>query len=81
MQGALTTHLGSVNLRVVYVCHCRGVSDRVVKAAVAAGDRTVEDIGASCGAGTDCGGCHRALARLLGTHDRELFSVGAPAGA
>ena len=52
-----------------------------MKAAVAAGDRTVEDIGASCGAGTDCGGCHRALARLLGAHDRELVSVGAPASA
>jgi bacterioferritin-associated ferredoxin len=78
VKGALTNRLGRLNLRSVYVCHCRAVSDRVVKAAVAAGDRTVEDIGASCGAGTDCGGCHRALARLLGTHDRELVSVGAP---
>jgi bacterioferritin-associated ferredoxin len=63
------------------VCHCRAVSDRVVKAAVAAGDRTVDDLAVSCGAGTDCGGCHRALAALLVTHDRELASVGASAGA
>jgi bacterioferritin-associated ferredoxin len=65
----------------MYVCHCRAVSDRVVKAAVAAGDRTVEDIGASCGAGPDCGGCHRMLARLLGTQDRELVSVGSATDA
>ena len=61
----------------MYVCHCRAVSDRVVKAAVAAGDRTVEDLAVSCGAGTDCGGCHLALAKLLGSVDRELVSAGA----
>jgi bacterioferritin-associated ferredoxin len=65
----------------MFVCHCRGVSDRIVKAAVAAGDRTVEDLAVSCGAGTDCGGCHRALAQLLGSVDRELVSVGASADA
>ena len=45
VQGALTFGLGGLNLQPMYVCHCRAVSDRVVKAAVAAGDRTVEDLG------------------------------------
>jgi bacterioferritin-associated ferredoxin len=57
------------------------VSDRVIKAAVATGDRTVEDLALSCGAGSDCGGCHRALAELLGTPDRELATVGASTDA
>ena len=52
-----------------------------MKAAVAAGDRTVEDLAVSCGAGTDCGGCHLALAKLLGSVDRELASAGASAAA
>ena len=61
----------------MFVCHCRAVSDRVVRAAVEAGDRTIEELGRSCGAGTDCGGCHEVLAELLDPHERELVSVGA----
>ena len=65
----------------MYVCHCRAVSDRAIKAAVDAGDRTVEDLATSCGAGTDCGGCHEALAELLGCTDRRLVSAGASPAA
>jgi len=42
----------------VILCHCNGVSDREVDAAVAAGARDAEGVMAACGAGTDCGGCH-----------------------
>jgi bacterioferritin-associated ferredoxin len=41
------------------------VNDTTVRAVIAAGAATIEDIGARCGAGTDCGGCHETLERLL----------------
>jgi bacterioferritin-associated ferredoxin len=62
----------------MYVCHCRAVSDRVVRAAVEAGDRTIEELGRTCGAGTDCGGCHELLAELLEPAARELVAAGTP---
>lgn len=36
-----------------------------MRAAVLAGAAEVAEIGARCGAGTECGGCHRTLERLL----------------
>jgi len=47
------------------VCLCLGVSDRHVEAAVAAGAKTMRDVSRTCGAGTDCGACRRALAALV----------------
>jgi bacterioferritin-associated ferredoxin len=40
----------------MYVCHCRGVTDRTINAAIASGAGTVEQIARRCGAGADCGG-------------------------
>lgn len=47
------------------ICSCRAVSDRTVKAAVASGATTIQDVAARCGAGARCGGCWPALAELL----------------
>lgn len=47
------------------VCVCRAVSDRVIRRAVDAGACTVRQVGAACGAGTDCGGCKAQIAQLL----------------
>lgn len=55
----------------MFVCHCRGVTDRTIAAAVAAGADSVEEIGRRCGAGVDCGGCAPALARLVEKNRRE----------
>jgi bacterioferritin-associated ferredoxin len=49
----------------VYVCHCRGVTDRTVAACIAAGADTVEEIGRRCGAGVRCGSCVPLLEALL----------------
>jgi bacterioferritin-associated ferredoxin len=49
----------------MYVCSCRGVTDRTVCAAVATGARTLDDISDRCGAGARCGGCWPELERLL----------------
>jgi len=47
------------------ICLCQVVSDRQVRALVAAGARTVTEVGRLCGAGTGCGGCRKQLARCI----------------
>jgi len=49
----------------MYVCSCHAVKDTTVRAAIAAGATTLEDIGTFCRAGSQCGGCHELLERLL----------------
>jgi len=50
----------------VIVCLCRGVSDRAVHEALAAGACSLRELAAACrGAGTDCGSCRRMLTALL----------------
>jgi bacterioferritin-associated ferredoxin len=50
----------------VVICHCRAVSDGLVRAAVAGGAADVDAIISKCGAGSVCGGCRPAIALLLG---------------
>jgi len=47
------------------VCVCRVVSDTTVREAVAAGARTVEEVGRACGAGMGCGNCRRSLEAIV----------------
>jgi bacterioferritin-associated ferredoxin len=49
----------------VIVCHCRVVSDRTVRATIAAGAATVADVTAACGAASGCGGCAPTIEALL----------------
>ena len=49
----------------MYVCHCRAVTDRSVRAAVLAGATTLDELAEGCGAGARCGGCRPLLAALL----------------
>ena len=49
----------------MYVCSCRAVTDRTVKAAIASGARTIEQVAERCGAGGRCGGCWPVLNELL----------------
>jgi bacterioferritin-associated ferredoxin len=58
----------------VIVCHCEAVNDRTVKAAIACGAHDVSSVGDFCRAGTECGGCHTALARLLAESDTSLLA-------
>ena len=58
------------------VCLCHGVSERHLEAVVAAGARTVGEVARACGAGSDCGSCHRALADLLDDARRAVPAAG-----
>jgi bacterioferritin-associated ferredoxin len=56
----------------MYVCHCEGVTDTTVDAAIGSGARCIEDVTARCGAGGGCGSCHETLEALLAaTLDRS----------
>ena len=56
------------------VCHCHRVCDRTIRLCVRVGARSAADVGASCGAGTACGGCKPTIEALLRT-----LTLGAPA--
>jgi bacterioferritin-associated ferredoxin len=55
----------------MYVCLCRGVSERKVRSAISRGARTIEEVGAACGAGTRCGGCWPLIDDLLAEIDNR----------
>ena len=55
----------------MYICLCNGVSHVKIEAAIAAGARTIEEIGAATEAGSACGGCHEMLERMLHAHEEE----------
>ena len=48
------------------LCSCHAVSERTIRAAIASGAQTAEEIAERCGAGAKCGGCWPALYDLLG---------------
>jgi len=47
------------------VCLCKGVSDRTVRLVIADGAKSVDAVGARCGAGTDCRSCRHAIQDLV----------------
>jgi len=49
----------------VIVCSCAAVREQTVRHAIAAGARTVAEVGERCGAGRTCGGCEPLLEELL----------------
>ena len=52
----------------MWVCHCKGVTDRQIRSAINAGARTPVEIGLHCRAGTGCGGCLPEVCRVLDDH-------------
>lgn len=59
----------------MYVCLCKGVSERVVKACIRDGARTVQEIGFACGAGTDCGACRGVLREMIEEFEEEQYEA------
>jgi bacterioferritin-associated ferredoxin len=49
----------------LYVCLCRGVTDRSINAEITRGACTVDEIAACTGAGTGCGRCRREIAEMI----------------
>ncbi len=57
------------------ICHCRAVSDGLVRAVFAAGAGDVETVIRRCGAGSECGGCRPSIERLLADLEATTASV------
>ena len=53
----------------MFVCSCKAVTDRTVRAAIASGASTIDEVADRCAAGSRCGGCWPELQRLLDEHD------------
>lgn len=49
----------------MYVCICHGVTESEIAAALDAGARTPEQVGADCKAGTGCGTCVAKIRELI----------------
>lgn len=47
------------------VCSCWGVNDAAVEQAIAGGASSIEDVGTSCQAGSDCCSCHGTIEAML----------------
>jgi bacterioferritin-associated ferredoxin len=66
----------------MWVCLCKGVTDRQIRAAIVAGARTPAEISVRCRAGSGCGGCVPELCRMLQDHlARQVFEEASAAGA
>ncbi len=53
------------------LCSCMNVGVNQIAAAIAGGARTVEAIGATTGAGTNCGSCRAEIGRLLAASEED----------
>ena len=60
----------------MYVCHCRAVTDREIRAAIDAGAQTIPALNEACGAGGRCRGCWPVLLELLGESGDERDAEG-----
>jgi bacterioferritin-associated ferredoxin len=55
----------------VYICHCRAVTDRTIRAAIEAGATSAAEVRRRCGAGSVCGGCYPAVRALVAAHTTD----------
>lgn len=54
------------------VCHCKGLSDRDIKAASRPDSpSSCRDVGRTCGAGTVCKGCVPTIRAVLEAHKQD----------
>ena len=60
----------------MYLCICKAVTDRAVKAAITAGADSIDEVGKCTGAGTDCGSCRIKIARELQRAAETSPSIG-----
>jgi bacterioferritin-associated ferredoxin len=47
------------------ICHCKGISDRTIRAAIRAGAGSCQQVESKCEAGRYCGGCRPLIRELI----------------
>ncbi len=60
----------------VIVCHCKAVTDRVIRKAVRNGARTRNDVVAACAANMSCGGCAPAIDEIIESESNRDGAIG-----
>jgi bacterioferritin-associated ferredoxin len=60
----------------VIVCHCKAVTDRVIRKAVRNGARTRNDVVAACAANMRCGGCAPAIDEIIEAESERESNLG-----
>ena len=58
------------------VCHCKAVTDRVIRKAVRNGARTRNDVVSACAANMDCGGCAPAIDEIIEAESERESPLG-----
>jgi bacterioferritin-associated ferredoxin len=66
--------------RLMYVCHCKAVTDAEIHGAIADGATDEIDVAIACGAGTGCGSCIDEVRRLCGNACPAMTRVLVSAG-
>lgn len=49
----------------MYICVCRGITDKHIQAAAQQGVSSIEELAQSMGVGTGCGVCHGQACQVL----------------
>jgi bacterioferritin-associated ferredoxin len=49
----------------MYICICRGITDRDIKQAADQGITSIQELADSMGVGADCGTCHSHACQVL----------------
>jgi bacterioferritin-associated ferredoxin/NifU-like protein involved in Fe-S cluster formation len=55
------------------ICSCFGVSEETIRAAVAEGASTADDVSEACNAGSGCGSCIMLIGEIIDAEVREQF--------
>lgn len=63
------------SLTFVIVCHCKVVSDRQVKSAIADGAKSLSAVCMATGAARECGGCIFTLKAMVCEHHLQESSL------
>ena len=58
------------------VCHCRAVTDRVIRNALRNGARTRNDVVSQCAANMNCGGCAPAIDEIIEAEAQRESGLG-----
>jgi bacterioferritin-associated ferredoxin len=68
VENSFHYHYYHVRLALMIVCLCEAVSDRKVKRLARRGVDNLNDMARSCGAGSQCGSCHKDLHKIINQH-------------
>jgi len=59
----------------MYVCVCNAVTKQACEKAIDEGAVTREEVTKACGAGGDCGSCHRYIEKMIERRDGVIAAA------